>query len=439
MVRTPSRSRQRSKSVLGRAYPYTISKQNMFLMLLALVNILLSWFGYGVFSYFGLFVWSIVGRVWTPMDVSVRAEVWHNLCRIPVVPRILHCGNPTGIETASRGNSIEHVIPSIAFALSENPDAVDSIFDLLEDIRNELDVMRHEMEMIEFAERNAPVPIPSRETESTIVTIRLLNITAIRFQRDLAGYDAFRDWLLENMHLRIRALDPQLVYDADQMAYPDYIDEYTLSRPLLTVVSDDLSHFMAVLDRIGTSVNLLDMPWSQLLNRTKVSLYPFAKSTALNNNDFSGEQRSKNNSFAAVQQPSLLKRFILWSLITLERFPHLDTSAEQIKRPSDTAKRLRKELLLAKIQAIRTLLEAIRASVLKARAVTNTAYALVRSEERSLLRWMFGKKSAFDEDMLNGLRHLRGLVPMLMEQRRGQRADRAYQRTKARLELGSGV
>jgi hypothetical protein len=55
MVRTPSRSRQRSKSVLGRAYPYAISKQNTFLMLLALVNILLSWFGYGVFSSSGPF------------------------------------------------------------------------------------------------------------------------------------------------------------------------------------------------------------------------------------------------------------------------------------------------------------------------------------------------------------------------------------------------
>ncbi|KAG9594463.1 hypothetical protein KCU86_g2595, partial [Aureobasidium melanogenum] len=409
----------------------------MFLMLLAVVNILLSWFGFGIFSYCGPLVRSIVGSVWTPQNDSVRAEVWHNSCQMPIVPRILHCDEPTGTGTTSRRKSIEHVIPSIAFALSENPDAVDSIFDLLEDIRNELDVMRHEMEMIEFAERNAPVTIRSKETESTILTIRLLNTTAIGFQSDLAGYDAFKDWLLENMHLRIRALDPQLVYDADQMADPDHIDEYTLSRSLLTTVSDDLSHFIAVLDRIGTSVNLLDTPWSQLLNRTNTSLYPFAKSTALNNDDFVEEQRSKNISFAAVKQSSLLKRFILWSL-PLNAFPHLDTSAEQIKRPSDTAKKLRKELLLAKIQAIRPLLEAIRASVLKARAATNTAYTLVRSEERSWLRWVFGKKSAFDENMLNGLRHLRGLVPMLMEQRCGQRADRAYQRTKAGLELGSG-
>lgn len=53
MSRTPSRSRQRSQSILGRASQYIPSKQTMFLMLLALVNILLSWFGSGICSYSG--------------------------------------------------------------------------------------------------------------------------------------------------------------------------------------------------------------------------------------------------------------------------------------------------------------------------------------------------------------------------------------------------
>lgn len=155
-------------------------------------------------------------------------------------------------------------------ALSKNPDAVDSMLDLLDNIKKELDIMRHETEMIEFAQRTAPIAIRSKETDSTMLTIQLLNMTAVRLQSDLAGYDAFKDWLLENMHLRIRALDPLLVYDADQMADPDHIDEYTSSRPLLTIVSEDLSHFIMGIERIGTYINLLDMSWGQLLNQRKL-------------------------------------------------------------------------------------------------------------------------------------------------------------------------
>lgn len=110
-----------------------------------------------------------------------------------------------------------------------------------------------------------------------------------------------------------------------------------------------------------------------------------------------------------------------------------------MKRPSKSTKKLRKQLLLANIEAIHSSLKAIRASLLKAHAAANTAHTLVQFGERSWLRWVLGRKSAFDEDMMDGLRELRGLVPMLMEQRRGQRADRAYQRSKAKLELGSGV
>ncbi|KAH0331736.1 hypothetical protein KCU74_g4432, partial [Aureobasidium melanogenum] len=438
MSRKSSSSRQRDKSILGRAYHYTTSKQTVFLMLLALVNILLSWFGFGVFAYPGTLVRSIAKQVWMPSD-SNMAEVRHDLCQVPLVPRVLHCDELTEKEKILWPNSIENVIPSIAFALSENPDAVDSIFDLLEDIRNELALMRHDIEVIESAELNAPIPIRSKETQSTMVTIRLLNATAVRFQSNLVGYDAFRDWLLENMYLRLRALDPQLVYDADQMVDPDYTDEDTWSRPLLTTVSDDLSHFIAVLERIGTSVILLDRSWGHLSNQTRTSLYPLATYTASNDcDDLSKKEQSKNMSTAAVQQLSLLKRFILWSLPS-SAFPHLEKSAESIKRPSDNAKKLRTELLLAKIQAIHPLLQAIRASLLKAHDAANTAYFLVRHEETSWLRWVFGRKSAFDEDMMDGLRHLGGLVPMLMEQRRRQRADRAYQRSKARLELGGGV
>lgn len=142
MVRTPSRSRQRSKSVLGRAYPYAISKQNMFLMLLALVNVLLSWFGSGVLSYSGPFVRSVVGRVWTPQNDSLEAHVRHNLCRIPLVPKSLHCSGPSGIETVSRDQSIQTALPGIAVALSKNPEAIHGILDTLEEIKKHLSILQ---------------------------------------------------------------------------------------------------------------------------------------------------------------------------------------------------------------------------------------------------------------------------------------------------------
>jgi hypothetical protein len=42
------------------------------------------------------------------------------------------------------------------------------------------------------------------------------------------------------------------------------------------------------------------------------------------------------------------------------------------------------------------------------------------------------KQQQFDRDMYIGLKEMEGLVPMLMDQRRGQRVDRKYTRSMAR-------
>jgi hypothetical protein len=43
-----------------------------------------------------------------------------------------------------------------------------------------------------------------------------------------------------------------------------------------------------------------------------------------------------------------------------------------------------------------------------------------------------GRNQRFDQDLLGGLLEMKSLVPMLMEQRRGQRVDRKYIRSMAR-------
>ena len=47
---------------------------------------------------------------------------------------------------------------------------------------------------------------------------------------------------------------------------------------------------------------------------------------------------------------------------------------------------------------------------------------------------MVRSRGIFDEDPIRGLRETAGMVPMLMEQRRGQRAERQYDRAWAKRE-----
>lgn len=165
MSRTPPKSRKRNKSVLGRAYRYTPSKQIMFLSLLALVNILLSWFGFGIFSYSGPSVRSIVGSVETPQRDSIKTSVRHSLCQIPLVPRILHCDVPTGTGTISRPRVIQYAIPGIVFALSENLNAVDDVLDVIENMKKQFATMREDI----------PFQFKQHDQKETIST--LLNST----------------------------------------------------------------------------------------------------------------------------------------------------------------------------------------------------------------------------------------------------------------------
>lgn len=86
MSREPSSSRQRQRSILERAFPYTPSKRTMFLSFLAVVNIVLSWFGFGIFSYSGPLVRSIVGN--PDMNIGRKRTISSRIESMLVVPLV---------------------------------------------------------------------------------------------------------------------------------------------------------------------------------------------------------------------------------------------------------------------------------------------------------------------------------------------------------------
>jgi hypothetical protein len=125
------------------------------------------------------------------------------------------------------------------------------------------------------------------------------------------------------------------------------------------------------------------------------------------------------------KQLSLLKRFFLWSM------PF--TTATAVSKSLTTAEETK--LIHDKVLAIIPLLKALHASNSKAHSSITTARTLVQKRNSWLgsARGLVGRKQQqFDRDMYEGLKEMEGLVPMLMDQRRGQRVDRKYMRSMAR-------
>jgi hypothetical protein len=134
-------TRQRSKSAADRGYQHTHSVQKTLVPLFALVIALLLWFSVPAFRSLGLTETSISNAGWIPQNGSSITEARNCVCKIPLVPKVLDCGHLTGTEV-SRDNMIRHAIPGIIFALSENPDTIDEILDILEDIKKDLFVIQ---------------------------------------------------------------------------------------------------------------------------------------------------------------------------------------------------------------------------------------------------------------------------------------------------------
>jgi hypothetical protein len=138
MFETPAASTQRhSNTTADRKYQHTHSTRRILVSLLALIIALLSWFGIPAVRSLGLKGPSIPSAVWMPQNELFVAEVRDHVCKIPPVIKVLDCGQLSDPE-ASRNNPIRHTIPGIVFALSENPDTVDEILDILEDIKKDL-------------------------------------------------------------------------------------------------------------------------------------------------------------------------------------------------------------------------------------------------------------------------------------------------------------
>jgi hypothetical protein len=226
-----SRSRSRSRSsrprtsvfgdsatgARGRRKPTlhqrTLSKQTMLFSLLGLVSLFLSWFGVSVMRSPGSIGRSVAKAMWTPQTSSVYGEVRRHVCDLPGVPRVLSC-DPLPETELSRDNSVRHVIPSIVFAMSENPDTVDAILDILEDIKTQLAAIK-KMEMalrttgpIKTAEP-LRIPVPNlRLPVKPIPFARILNNTSV-LEAGLADWEIDKNNLLETMQAQINSLVPE--------------------------------------------------------------------------------------------------------------------------------------------------------------------------------------------------------------------------------------
>jgi hypothetical protein len=201
MFETPAASTQRhSKTTADRKYQHTHSTRRMLVSLLALIIALLSWFGIPAVRSLGLKGPSISSAVWMPQNEVFVAEVRGHVCKIPLVTKVLDCGQLSDPE-ALRNNSIRHTIPGIVFALSENPDTVDEILDILEDIEKDLFVI-HESTM-----------------GATILPIdHLLNFASI-LEADLTNWENGKDNLLDIIQTRMNFLNLDREYQVVQKRF----------------------------------------------------------------------------------------------------------------------------------------------------------------------------------------------------------------------------
>jgi hypothetical protein len=141
--------------------------------------------------------------------------------------------------------------------------------------------------------------------------------------------------------------------------------------------------------------------------------------------DASMDGDDPQDAVTSPRQLSSFKRLLLWIL----PFTPTPPLSEKRLTPAEIAR-----LLNHKGDTIGYLINGLHASSSKARLSATTAKTLVQRQNSwmgSFMRLFWRRKERFDDDMMGGLREMRGLVPMLMEQRSGQRADRKYMRSMA--------
>lgn len=340
-------------------------------------------------------------EVWTIHNESVVERVTDRICKLPAVPRVLKRSQPMGPEVSS-DRSIHHYLRGMVSALSENPDTVDAILDITEDIKKEL-VALQKLEM-EITQPDSPAETTQNVRADPLCTDNLLNLTSL-FEAGLIDWDIEKDELLGSMQAQLASLN---------LEHQD-----TARKRFNMAVARNL-------EEIATSLGHMQRTNLAALNKTLQLLLDDIPTTIQCLDAF--EDGIARDTSTAPNRPSVLKRLLLWSLPFTSTLPNIFTTSLTLAE--------RKQIVHDKSLDIRPLLYAIEVSNRKALSATTTAETLMMMRTSwigSMLEvFRRGNQDKFDKNLLAGLKNMRSLVPMIMEQRKGGRADRKYMRTMAR-------
>ncbi|THX12850.1 hypothetical protein D6D13_04149 [Aureobasidium pullulans] len=368
----------------------------------------------------------------------VNTGVKYGLCQMPVFRKILNCKAPPETELLFRDNSIRHAIPGVLYALSESPEALDDVLDLLAKAKKGLHALLHEKPDREKQSSRSAQPgrihSPSNRTaaeatnaESESATLTTDTDPSQQTEEPESSPTKPESW--KTPHTRSETIEALITL----VAYlKDHIEKLDSNKEILLEIMrrrtyhvDKLNHAM-VLEGLRDGLEVLGGEWSALSEQTGLLLK--------SDGPASGEEGDK--SAQSRRRKSLFKRFILWaSPIDFSR-PSRRTlfSDFEKKTPKPLTPAQNQEQLLAAIQDMYPHLRAIHASTSKAYTSANLAKTMIKDENSSWWTKLVRSRGMFDEDLIKGLRETASMVPMLMEQRRGQRAERQYDRAWAKRE-----
>lgn len=389
-------------------------KRERFIGMVALAGIMFSWLA--------LFWYPSAGVVYpikrTPYHAwqnlnYVSTGVKHGLCQMPVFPKILNCKAPPETELLFRDNSIRHAIPGVLYALSESPEALDDVLDLLAKAKKGLHALLHETPVREKQSSRSAQPgrihLPSNrtaaeatnaESESATLTtdtdssqqteepesspmkpeswktphtrsetIEAL-IALVAYLKDhIEKLDSNKEILLEIMRRRTYHVDKlyEQINNKTQTGV-QYNPQQWFGNSKLQfrkAVEDDFRNHAMVLEGLRDGLEVLGGEWSALFEQTGLLLK--------SDGPASGEEGDK--SAQSRRRKSLFKRFILWaSPIDFSR-PSRRTlfSDFEKKTPKPLTPAQNQEQLLAAIQDMYPHLRAIHASTSKAYTSANLA------------------------------------------------------------------
>lgn len=450
-----------------------VQKREHSIGMVALAGIMFSWLVLFWYPSAGV-VYSIKRtpyHAWQNLN-HVSTGVKYGMCRMPVFPKILNCKAPPETELLIRDNSIRHTIPGVLYALSESPEALDDVLDLLAKAKKGLHALLHEKPVREKQSSRSVQPgrihSPSKRTvaeatnteSATLITdtdpsqqtkepdFSLLKpdtwktpntrsetiealITLVAYLKDhIEKFDSNREILLKIMRRRMCHVDKlyEQINNKTQTGVRYNSKKWFGDSKLQfrKAVEEDFGNHVMVLEGLRDGFEVLGGEWSVLFEQTGLLLKSDGPASG------EGGDKSAQN----LRRKSLFKRFILWASPIDFSHPSRRTlfSDFEKKTPKPLTPAQNREQLLAAIQDMYPQLRAIHASTSKAYISANLAKTMIKYEKSSRWTKLVRSRGIFDEDLIRGLRETAGMVPMLMEQRRGQRAERQYDRAWAKRE-----